>query len=38
MTNTRKIAELSRQALYELIWSLPAIKVAANFGISAAHL
>ena len=34
MTNTRKIAELSRQELYELIWSLPAIKVAANFGIS----
>jgi hypothetical protein len=34
MSNTRPIAEYSRQELYDLIWSTPALKLAADFGIS----
>jgi hypothetical protein len=32
--NSRQLSELSRQELHELIWSTPATKVAADFGIS----
>src|SRR5262245_7949000 len=34
MTNTRKISDYSRQELHDLIWSTPASKLVADFGIS----
>ena len=34
MSITRPISEYSRQELYDLIWSTPASKLAADFGIS----
>jgi hypothetical protein len=34
MSNTRPLSEYSRQELYDLIWSTPAIKLATEFGIS----
>ena len=34
MSDSRKLADLSRQELYDLIWASPATKVAAEFGIS----
>src|SRR5512138_3979929 len=34
MSTTRPISLYSRQELYDLIWSTPAIKLAADFGIS----
>ncbi len=34
MSNNRSISEYSRQELYDLIWSAPASKLAADFGIS----
>lgn len=34
MTSNRPISELSRQQLYDLIWSKPASGLAADFGIS----
>ncbi len=34
MSTKRSISEYSRQELYDLIWSTPAIKLAAEFGIS----
>ncbi|MGP8201614.1 MAG: hypothetical protein ACLQU4_19160 [Limisphaerales bacterium] len=34
MPDIRQISELSRQELYGLIWSSPATKVAADFGVS----
>jgi hypothetical protein len=34
MADSRKLAELSRQELYDLMWASPATKVAADFGIS----
>lgn len=34
MTNTRPISDYSRQELHDLIWSAPATKLAADFGIS----
>ena len=34
LSNTRPISEYSRQELYDLIWSTPAVKLATDFGIS----
>jgi hypothetical protein len=34
MSNNRPISEYSRQELYDMIWSTPASKLAADFGIS----
>src|SRR4051812_11136576 len=34
MDANRRLSELSREELYDLIWSSPATKVAADFGIS----
>ena len=34
MSTKRSISDYSRQELYDLIWSTPAIKLAADFGIS----
>jgi hypothetical protein len=34
MPESRALADLSRQELYEIIWSSPAIKVAADFRVS----
>lgn len=34
MTPARQISDLSRQELYELVWSTPATTLAANFSIS----
>ena len=34
MSDTRKLKDLSRQELYDLIWSTPVAKVAADFGVS----
>src|SRR4051794_16582198 len=34
MSNNRPLSELSRQELHELVWSTPASKLAADFGIS----
>jgi hypothetical protein len=33
-TSARKLTELSRHELYDPIWSTPAIKLAAEFGVS----
>jgi hypothetical protein len=34
MSDSRKLTDLSRQELYDLIWASPAIKVAADFGVT----
>src|SRR5262245_2712106 len=34
MSNSRPLAEHSRKELYDLIWSTPAVTLAASFGIS----
>jgi hypothetical protein len=34
MTEVRQLSELSREELYDLIWSSPATKVAADFAVS----
>jgi len=34
MSDSHQLTDLSRQELYELIWSSPATKVAADFGVS----
>ena len=36
MPDTRKLKDLSRQELYDLIWSTPIDKVAADFGVAEA--
>ena len=36
MTDERKLKDLSRQQLYDLIWSTPIDKVAADFGVAEA--
>ena len=34
MSDSRKLKDLSRQELYDLIWSTPVANVAADFGVS----
>ena len=34
MPTARKLSDLSRQELYDLIWSKPAIKLSGDFGVS----
>jgi hypothetical protein len=34
MSDSRKLTDLSRQELYDLIWSSPVAKVAADFGVT----
>jgi hypothetical protein len=36
MSDPRRLAELSRQELYDLIWSTPVTQVAADFGVTEA--
>ncbi len=36
MSDSRKLKDLSRQQLYDLIWSTPVAKVAADYGVSEA--
>ena len=36
MSDTRKLKDLSRQELYDLIWATPVAKVAADFGVTEA--
>src|SRR5690242_19176711 len=34
MSDSRKLTDLSRQELYDLIWSTPVAKVATDFGVT----